>query len=814
MDCPPLADGPHASLTLDYRHSQGGAVSDSTPGRALITVAPNDTLDQVLESLRATAGIDVVLEVDQRSPLLISLAQLHRLDEVAQAHGIEVAIASANSTLLNAARVFGLAIIDLRDGPLPAPPAADAPPRLLAGQPLGDALDAEPEGPEEEPDAAPPLRQRRVIQLSPPPRSPEAVDDDRPDAAWEMPAVEPSSARPARGVPDGAADPPRLDPYGQPYGDDLDEDDEDVAPRRERRGIAVAGWAATPDAVAGWDEDGEPGDESAYADEREPQPRPWQAQGGFWSDVRAWMAARRGTSATAPPPDREDLADGEPPDEEGWDEPPYRARQVAASGVAEPGSDADEGIDEVIEPEYPSAPPAREIGRSRSARQSGEHTARLPVITSAIAYDAAESYDAAYDTDEEEYAEVVDDEGWSRRDRPAGTGHFALGSLAFTLLIIGLLVAIVLYLLLPTATVTLAARTGQLQTEFRVVVGEIDPSSPDGQPTSARIVVPAKRITVPLNAAVTRPATGARLEPDVTAGGTVVLTNPSRTAVSVAKGTTLAAIDGRSYSTTEAITIGPADPFGSGAFGSGTVKVAANIQGSGGNAAIGVVQGQLENGLYYTNKTAPIAGGSDRRIPTISEQDRAAAQEAAEEAARAKGQAALTGAFPAGSTPMRDTTGVGNFRVKFNAAEGADGESVTATVTAEATALVYTPGDVEAQARAEAERRLTAQVKPGEPIVAGSVQISAPQVVEDLPGQLTYAVTGGAQTRAVLGSEEERERLAQDLAHKDDADARALLNALPGVASSSIQYQTGPFPERMPWLPSHIQVQVQGAGVR
>lgn len=773
-------------------------------GRALITVTPNDTLDHVLESLRATAGVDVVLEVDERSPLLISLPQLHRLDEVAQAHGVQIVIASANSKLLNAARVFGLEVIDLRDGPLPVPPSVDDVllddvPRLLAGQPLDHAIAVEPEEAEEESTDAPPLRHSRVVQLTPTRHAHNDSIADLSGADRDTPVAEPYGARHSSGLlAQGAA--VRLDPYGQPYADD----DEADASRRDRQSLVAPGWAATADDAAGWDEEEEPGDDTDDGGAHEPQ----RACNGFWSDVRAWMAARRGAGVAHQQSNPDDLDDEERPEEEGWDEPPYRARRVAASGVASPVRDADEGGDEVLVPEEPSPSRTQERGWSRLARPPREHTARLPVITSAIAYDAD------YDTDEREYEEATDEDGWSRRGRLGGAGRFALGSLTFTLLILGVLVAIVLYLFLPTATVTLAARTGQLQTEFRVIVGEIDPSSPDGQPTGARIVVPAKRITVPLNATATKPATGARLEPDVTAGGTVVLTNPARTAVSVAKGTALSATDGRGYITTEAITIGPADPFGSGAFGSGTVKVAASIRGSGGNAAIGVVQGQLESGIYYTNKTAPIAGGSDRRIPTISEQDRAAALAAAEGTARAKGQSALAGALPAGSTPMRDTSGVGNYQVKYSAAEGTDGESVTATVTAEATALVFTPGDIEAQARAEAERRLKTQVKPGEPIVAGSVQIGAPQLVEDLPGQQTYTITGGAQTRAVLGTEGERERLAQDLAHKDDAAARDLLNKLPGVASSTIQYQTGPFPERMPWLPSHIQVQVQGAEVR
>lgn len=758
--------------------------------RALITVTPNDSLDQVLDALRATSGTAVVLEVDERSPLLIGLSQLHRLDEVAQAQGVQVTIASANSKLLNAARVFGLEVFDLRAAPLLAPAPASESPRLLAGQPLGPALADDPEDEEELPEAASALRHDRIAQRPPVPQSQGDPHRAASDDSWDEPIDEPSAPRPVRDAHDLARLPGRYDRYGQRYRD-AGEGEDDDAPHTDPSGNA-----------AGWDEDADLTAEAAYDDQYDPRAdvHGRRGFGGFWRDVRAWVEARRGGGAVDSQAEFDEVGADEYPNEEGWDEPPYRARPVAALGIDAPDADADDAVDdEGVAPSRARSPHA--IGRRRAARVGREHTARLPVITSAIAYDA----------DEPDYLQEIDDEGWPERRRLEGAGRFAVGSLLFTLLIVGTLVAIVLYLLLPTATVTLAARTGQLTTEFRVVVGEIDPSSPDGLPTSARIVVPAKRITVPLEAAATKPATGARLEPDVTAGGAVVLTNPSVAAVSVPRGTNLAATDGRTYVTTEAITIGPADPFGSGAFGSGTVKVAATIRGSGGNAAIGVVQGQLDSGIYYTNKTAPIAGGSDRRIPTISEQDREAAQAAAEEAARTKRQGALAGAIPVGSTPMRDTTGVGNFRVKFSAAVGADGDSVTATVVGEVTTLVYNLSDVQAQARAEAERRLASMAKPGEPIVEGSVQIGAPQLVEDLPGQQTYAVTGGAQTRAVLGSEEERERLAQDLAHKDDTEARRLLNQIPGVASSTIQYQTGPFPERMPWLPSHIQVQVAEA---
>ncbi len=741
-------------------------MNDVELGREQITVAANDTLDRVLEALRATTSNAVILAVDERSPLLISLQQLHTLDEVAQAQGVQVAIASTNRKLLNAARVFGLEVVDVHEQPLLESTSS---PQLLAGQPLG-RLDLQRHGDPEFAPIAPEPQQQARVNLTPPPAT--ADDLTELESADELPEALLTTTPPT----DEDQQEARLDPYGQPY--DPDE-------------------AAQDDLAAddGWDEP------QAYDPEQEEyDQQPPRGLAGYWHDVRAWIEARRSRKAQADYDDEQDAI--LEPDEDGWDEPPYQLRQAAKPIIADHAT-TDEDEDE------PAATPYQPVvlpftprnGRSRPPQS--EQTARLPVITSAIAYE--------HDLDEDEPELEEGDERWQPAPHRAGTRHFAIGSLLFTLLILGSIVAVILYLLVPTATVTLAARTGQVTTDFRVVVAEIDPSSPEGQPTNARIIVPAKRLIVPVNGAATRPATGARLEPDLTAGGVVILTNPSTAAATVPNGTRLEATDGRIYVTTEEVTVAAADPFGAGAFGSAPVNVAATIRGSGGNAPIGVVRGQLASGIYYTNKTVPIAGGSDRRISTISAQDRAAAQAAAEEAARAKGQAAFNGAVPAGSTVMHDTHGVGNFKVQFSAAEGTDGDNVTATITAEATGLVYQPAEVEAQARDEATKRLNSAAKPGESVVAGTVQINTPQLVEDLPGQLTYSITGGAQTRAVLGTEADRDRLAQDLAHKDDDEARAILAALPGVASSTIQYQTGPFPMRMPWLSSHIQVQITEA---
>jgi hypothetical protein len=157
---------------------------------------------------------------------------------------------------------------------------------------------------------------------------------------------------------------------------------------------------------------------------------------------------------------------------------------------------------------------------------------------------------------------------------------------------------------------------------------------------------------------------------------------------------------------------------------------------------------------------------------------------------------------------MRDTAGVGNFKVEFSAEAGSDGTSVTATVTAEATALTQTPGEVEGRARAEVERRLAAAAKPGEPLVPGSVQYDPPQLVEDVPGQLTYRYAGTGATRAAVGGGAERDRLAERMTGKGDEEARAILAGVPGVSSATIEYAPRLFPNRMPFRASRIDIRL------
>ena len=771
---------------------------------SVLPVGATDTLESVLERVRTSEVADVVLEMDERSPLLISLQHLHRLEEAALEAGVHVSIASTNSKLRNAARVFGIAVVDPRAEP-PVEPDPDASAaQLYEDQPFDAAGDPPFETVDQDDGPA------SGVDLEPAASAEPAAADER----WAPARI--STFRPAR------AD-VRLDPYGQPYTeDDEDEAGDDAAwsdsrrrprPRAirpllgrrqtsdERRATSDELGPLMPRHSSGWEDDDE--GEAIYGVEERP-PGQFSRLGGMLAGVRAWAEARYGGSS----PLREDEG------EDDQDEP--RAVDDLAGDEHRQADDDDDG--------WGTLPPATPATRTaRAAMPSKVTSPRLPgprplVIAHADPISAPEAPDVPGSADEgwddagpDADTSTAGDWGdWDdERARPvrrrvgSAAGYVLLGALLALAV-----AAVALYFLLAGATVTLVARTGSVDTQFLVVVGEIDPNSPQGQPTAEQIVSPARRLTAPVSASASAPASGARLEPDVTAGGPVALSNASTEAVAVPKGTELTAVDGRVYITLDGVTVPPADPYDAAAFGTATVGVAAAVRGSGGNAEVGVVRGRLPSGIFYNNRAAPIAGGSDRRIPVVTKQDQLAAQAAAEEAARARGQGALAALLPPGNAIMRDTAGVGNFKVEFSAAEGSDGTSVTATVTGEATALVYAQSDVDARARAEAEQRLAAGAQPGESLVPGSVRIEAPQLVEERPGIRLYRVAGTAQTRAAVGGDRERAQLAERLAGKSDDEARAVLQTVPGVSSFTIAYAPDWFPQRMPWRAARIEVRI------
>ena len=127
---------------------------------------------------------------------------------------------------------------------------------------------------------------------------------------------------------------PRLDPYGQPYPDEEDEEDESIPVPRERRRPSrtrPGDQALVSPAIPETDEEGwDDGLTVGEGDEEAPS-RPGLFDGvrSFWADVRERVAARRQPiSEDDEEADYDEEASAPAADDDGWDEPPYRARRL------------------------------------------------------------------------------------------------------------------------------------------------------------------------------------------------------------------------------------------------------------------------------------------------------------------------------------------------------------------------------------------------------------------------------------------------------------------------------------------------------
>jgi len=202
---------------------------------------------------------------------------------------------------------------------------------------------------------------------------------------------------------------------------------------------------------------------------------------------------------------------------------------------------------------------------------------------------------------------------------------------------VGLVVLVVAALLgirfvLPQAVVTIVLKTAPVADAVLFDV------TSDGQPIdeqSAFALTPEKRqIEVVWDGSA--PVTGVRVEPDGTASSAIELRNAAAEPLSVEAGTTVATETGVEFTFAETVSVPAADPT-TGRPGAATGTVQAVQPGSGGNVGTGEIGGHLPNGVYYSNRMQPAAGGSDKEFPVVAQEDldtlRAAASSAAPELA-------------------------------------------------------------------------------------------------------------------------------------------------------------------------------------
>jgi hypothetical protein len=303
----------------------------------------------------------------------------------------------------------------------------------------------------------------------------------------------------------------------------------------------------------------------------------------------------------------------------------------------------------------------------------------------------------------------------------------------------------------------------------------------------------------------TAPVTGVRVEPNGTASSAIELRNATAEPLAVDAGTTVATETGVEFAFAETVTVPAADPA-TGRPGAATGTVQAVQPGSGGNVGTGEIGGRLPNGVYYSNRMQPAAGGSDKEFPVVAQEDLDALRAAASSAAPQLVAETVARDQP-GEEILLSSVTVSGQDDAFDHEPGDDAAEISLRSTLTVAVLTF---DGEA-ARADYEEmladRLGADAPEGFAVSPEDIVFEGPTETEESDRGFRLEVKAQADAIALL-DDAERAALADELAGASADDAEAILAQRPEIADFRVDYHPAWLPDQMPNNAGRIQFEI------
>jgi hypothetical protein len=366
------------------------------------------------------------------------------------------------------------------------------------------------------------------------------------------------------------------------------------------------------------------------------------------------------------------------------------------------------------------------------------------------------------------------------------------------LAVLGLIAAIaagigLYWLFFSTATVDIMLQREEVsaQITYSVIAPGLEPANDDAP------AIQALPVTFDLSTTISRPATGVRTVGVDTASGEVVLRNPTGKSETIGEGETFESFDGTAFRFDETIEV-PAATDGGDTPGEATARVSSAEPGTIGNREIGALTGRLENGVYYSNRTAAVEGGTDQETSIVSQEDLDTLRtDVAERLMASAASAEISG----GRLLLPSSVSSGDGTFVFSEEVGAEADSVSVDATIRFEALAYDPQILIDAAVAA----LQGQVPSGYVLESETPRFSSQEEGASENGVTVVTATVTGEARPDL-SDEELETLADELAGRSEEEALEYLQGLPYVSESDITYEPAWLPGRIPSSGGRIEV--------
>jgi hypothetical protein len=354
---------------------------------------------------------------------------------------------------------------------------------------------------------------------------------------------------------------------------------------------------------------------------------------------------------------------------------------------------------------------------------------------------------------------------------------------------------------LPQAVVTIIPRTAPVA--GAVVFDVTSDEQPIDEEAAFALAPQERQIEVVWEG--TAPVTGVRVEPDGTASSAIELRNASAEPQSVEAGTTVTTETGVEFAFTETVAVPAADPA-TGRPGEATGTVQAAQPGSGGNVGTGEIGGRLPNGVYFSNRMQPAAGGSDKEFPVVAQEDLDALRAAASSAAPELAAEAIARDQP-GEEILVSSATVSGQEDAFDHQAGEDAAEISLRSTLTVEVLTF---DGEA-ARAKYEQiladRLGADAPEGFVVAPQDIEFEKPSETDESDRGVRLEVKARADAIADI-DDTERAALVSELAGASADDAAAILARRPEIADFRVDYRPAWLPDEMPNNAGRIQFEI------
>lgn len=443
----------------------------------------------------------------------------------------------------------------------------------------------------------------------------------------------------------------------------------------------------------------------------------------------------------------------------------------------------------------PAETPPEPEPETASAPQPKPIAPDLPKLDLAPALEVTPKWEPREADEDDDTADDVPLPGPKRRPKlpvkPIALGMAVLAGIA--------LVAFIVAYLLQSATVVVTVKRQQVSADITyAVVG------PGAQaPAGALFAVNASPVTMEVQFQETIPVTGVERNPGQAATGKVALRNPAKQPVDIAEGTTFTDRNGIAYVFTQAVTVPAADGNSAGR-AEGTIRAAAG--GEAANREIGMLSGRLDNGVYYSNRDAAVAGGTDLKTPMVAQEDidklvadaNAGVLQNAVTTPLTDGRKVLPGSLKA--------DGALSYETDHQPGDKVDKVSISAKMVV--SGVAFLPSEAEMPAKQQLQTDLQGRVPDGYELEPDSISFAEPVIVNDQGAAALYRLTATADARVIL-DDARRKALAEGVAGKSVADAEAFLRGQPEVQDATIDSSPGFLPKRIPSNTGRIEIETR-----